>query len=196
MNQRHLTDDRLIEICLAGSAAPQPDPHLVTCGECERRRAALTEMLAQVSEATAIEADAAFPAERLARQQARILQRVDQEGRPGRVIAVPAGHSKEPTVARTRPAARRWVAAAAAAGLFVGLLAGHYAHDLPGGGRLAVAPQIVANDAGSGVAIRAVSTTLSDDEFLGQIVAIGSAGPAALRPLDAVTPRAWDSNIR
>lgn len=197
MNQRHLTDDRLIEICLGGAATPEPDPHLLGCGECELRRAALTEMLGQVSEAAAVEADAAFPAERLARQQTRILTRIDQEGRPGRVIAFPAGHPQEPVAARTRPAASRWVAAAAAAGLFVGLLAGHFAHDLPGGGRLAAAPQIVTNEAGAGVTMRAVSTTLSDDEFLGQIeVAIGSGGPAALRPLDAVTPRAWDSNIR
>jgi tartrate dehydratase beta subunit/fumarate hydratase class I family protein len=33
----------------------------------------------------------------------------------------------------------------------------------------------------------------SDDELLGQVelAAIG-VGPAALRPLDALTPRAWD----
>ena len=197
MNQRHLTDDRLIEICLAGSATPAPEPHLMTCDECEQRRVTLTEMLGHMADVASAEADAAFPAERLVRQQARILQRVDQEGRPGRVIAFPAGHPQEPVVVRVRPAARRWVAAAAAAGLFVGLLAGHYAPDLPGTGRLAATPQIVANEAGQGVTMRAVSTTLSDDEFLGQIeVAIGNAGPAALRPLDALTPRAWDSNIR
>jgi hypothetical protein len=40
---------------------------------------------------------------------------------------------------------------------------------------------------------RTVVASLSDDELLGQIeLAVGSAGPAALRPLDALTPRAWD----
>jgi hypothetical protein len=39
----------------------------------------------------------------------------------------------------------------------------------------------------------AASISMSDDEFLGQVeAAVGSTGPAALRPLDALTPRAWD----
>jgi hypothetical protein len=40
---------------------------------------------------------------------------------------------------------------------------------------------------------RTVAASLTDDELLGQIeAAVDSAGPAALRPLDALTPRAWD----
>jgi hypothetical protein len=43
-----------------------------------------------------------------------------------------------------------------------------------------------------GVAIRAVSTS-SDDDFYGQVeLAFGSAAPAALRPLDVLTPRVTD----
>jgi hypothetical protein len=43
------------------------------------------------------------------------------------------------------------------------------------------------------VPIGTVAASLSDDELLGQIeAAVGSTGPAALRALDAVTPRAWD----
>ena len=39
----------------------------------------------------------------------------------------------------------------------------------------------------------AVPTTFSEEEFLGQIeLAASRNGPAALRPLDAMTPRAWD----
>jgi hypothetical protein len=195
MNQKHLSDDRLIEICLAGSAAPGAEPHLVSCAECELRRATLTRMLDDISESAVAEADAAFPADRLARQQARILHRIELEGRPGRVIAFPAGQAQEPAVLRTRPASR-WVAGAAAAGLVIGLLAGHLAHDLPGSVRAAPAPQIVSNKVTSptsGGALRPVSATLSDDEFLGQVeLALGSNGPAALRPLDVLTPRAWD----
>jgi hypothetical protein len=196
MKQRHLSDDRLIEICLAGSSTPVNEPHLATCVECDLRRVTLTQMLSEVDHAATAAADAAFPADRLARQQARILQRIDQEGRPGRVIAFRAGHSQEPALLRTRPA-HRWVAGAAAAGLVIGLLAGHLSHDLRGTRRVAAAPQIVANEAGSGIALRPVSTTLSDDEFLGQIeVAVGSGGPMALRPLDVLTPRAWEVAAR
>ena len=41
-------------------------------------------------------------------------------------------------------------------------------------------------------AARTVVASLSDDEFLGQIeLAVGSRARRA-RPLDALTPRAWD----
>lgn len=190
MNPRHLSDDRLIEICLEGAATPATEPHLVACAECELRRETLTRMLEDISESAALEADAVFPADRLARQQARILHRIDLEGRPSRVIAFPAGQPQEPVVLRTRPA-RRWVAAAAAAGLVIGMLAGHFAHELPGAAR--VGPQPLANESGSAVTLRAVATTMTDDEFLGQVeLAIGGNGPVALRPLDVLTPRAWE----
>ena len=65
---------------------------------------------------TTAEADAAFSDERLAKQRARILQRLEQEGRPGRVITFPAAHTQRPPL-RARPG-MRWVAGAAAAGLF------------------------------------------------------------------------------
>jgi len=43
-----------------------------------------------------------------------------------------------------------------------------------------------------GIAVRAVSTS-SDDDFYGQVeLAFGSAAPAALRPLDVLTPRVTD----
>lgn len=196
MNQRHLSDDRLIELSLTGVAAPAEEPHLAACGECEGRRAALMDMLDGIAQTATLEADAAFPAERLARQHARILHRIEQEGRPARVIAFPAGHPQAPVMMRSRPASR-WVAGAAAAGLVIGLLAGHLAHELPGGRRVVAPQQIVSNESGSARALRPVSTTLSDDEFLGQIeVAVDSGGPAALRPLDALTPRAWDVAAR
>jgi hypothetical protein len=187
MNEKHLSDDRLIEMCLAGSPAPA-EPHLAACSDCGQRRAELTEMLGALSDSATIVADDAFPEDRLARQKARILHRIDLEGRLGRVLAFPAVQAHEAAVLRTRPASR-WVAGAAAAGLVIGLLAGHLAHDLPGA-RTPPPPQIAANEP---VTLRAVSTTMSDDEFLGQVeMAIGSNGPAALRPLDVLTPRAWE----
>jgi hypothetical protein len=63
---------------------------------------------------------------------------------------------------------------------------------LPAGQTAGPAPRMVANESGAEMALRAVSTSLSDDEFLGQVEAAGSAGPAALRPLDDMTPRAWE----
>jgi hypothetical protein len=194
---RHLSDERLIELSIAGEAANEVtgragDAHLAVCPECQTRRIDLTALLDEVGGVAAAAADVQFSDERLARQQSRILQRIEQDGRPGRLIAFPAGHPQDPLLVRSRPASR-WVAMAAAAGLVVGLLTGQLIPatqvSTPAG---APAPRMVANESGSGLALRAVSTTLSDDEFLGQVEAAGIAGPAALRSLDALTPRAWE----
>jgi hypothetical protein len=91
---------------------------------------------------------------------------------------------------RSRP---RWAAAAGAvaAAFIVGIFAEHLVHELPGSRRPDTRLAVRAVD--SGPAIRTVVASMSDDELLGQIEqAVGSAGPAVLRPLDALTPRAWD----
>jgi hypothetical protein len=190
MNERHLSDDRLIEMCVAGPAAPAERAHLAGCPRCELRRASIVQILADVDETATRDADAAFPPERLERQQARILQRIDQDGRPGRLVAFPASQPAGTLLLRTRPHAR-WAAAAAAAAFVAGLLTGHLAHDFTIARDPAPA-HVIANDAGSSP-LRAVSTTFSEDEFLGEIEqAAARNGPSALRPLDAMTPRAWD----
>jgi hypothetical protein len=185
MSRAHLSDDRLIEICLGDPFAPLDDPHLLTCDRCERRRVALASTLGDVTARAIEEADERFPAERLVRQHAHIMQQVDHSGRPARVIAFPVGYTSE----SVRPAARRvrrWLAAtgAVAAAFLVGIFTEHLVH-LPLVGR----PEVrVASRTGD-----AVASAISDDELLGQIEqAVISAGPAALRPLDALTPRAWD----
>jgi hypothetical protein len=191
MKRAHLSDDRLIEICLADPLAPIDEPHLRNCERCEHRRLALASTLGDVTERTMSEVDAAFPAERLARQHARIMQQVDHLGRPARVIAFPVGRAQEParpSVRRTR----RWVAAtgAVAVAFLVGIFTEHLAHQLPVGGRVETRLTSRATDT---PVTRTVVASMSDDELLGQIeLAVGSAGPAALRPLDALTPRAWD----
>jgi hypothetical protein len=194
MNQRHLTDDRLIEMCLGAATSASDAEHLVSCTSCDVRRVELVEMLGEVDAVATDDADAAFPADRLARQQARILHRIEQDGRPGRVIAFPAGHAPESSPARTRPTTR-WIAAAAAAGLLIGLVTGHMTHDFTGGGRpipISARAAVVPGEA-AGTTMRAAAAVVTDDEFLGQIeAAVDSTGPAALRPLDVLTPRAWE----
>ena len=188
MNERHLSDDRLIEICVSGPAEPAEGAHLATCATCDARRRSVVEILAELDAAAILEADSAFPPDRLQRQQARIAHRIELDGRPGRVISFPA--SQPPIMARTRPHVR-WAAAAAAAAFFIGVVAGHLAHEFPAREGRSM-PAIVGTEPDSG-SLRAVSTTFSEDEFLGQVeVAAGSNGPAALRPLDDMTPRAWE----
>jgi hypothetical protein len=157
--------------------------------DLSNERQAAAALLAEISAAATAEADAVFTPERLARQQARILHRLDQDGRPGRLLAFP-GHPHDTPALRPRPTSR-WIAAAAAAGLVIGLLAGHLAHDMPG---RAVAPDTAmrATDEPP-AALRAVATSFSEDEFLGQLeLAADRPGGRALLPLHNATPRAWE----
>lgn len=188
----HLTEERLIDVCLGRAAESRDREHVERCAECGRRRDAIARVLSDVRDAAAAEADAAFPAERLARQHARILQRLEHEGRPARIIAFPA-HGTEPSMLRTRPA-MRWIAGAAAAGLVIGLLAGHMAHDFS----IATPARAVAvRPTSEAPTLRAVATTISDEEFLGQLeLAIEGTGGTALRPLDDLTPRVWEVTSR
>jgi hypothetical protein len=199
MTQAHLSDDRLIEVCVLEAPSVAEQQHLGACAHCDARRARLLGLLDDVSGTAAVEADAAFPGERLARQQARILSHLQHDGRPARVIAFPAGHTHEPMVSRTRPSTR-WIAAAAVAGLVIGVVAGRFGHDYSLG-RPGAAPVIVARSAnvpelsvaGSAGSIREVSAAVSDEEFLGQIeIAIDGPAAAALQPLDDLTPRPWE----
>ncbi len=204
MKPGHLSDDRLIEVCLVdgrSEAVSQAEhQHLSACARCDARRVRLQRLLDEVSDTAAAAADAAFPAERLARQQARILAHLQHEGRPGRVIAFPAGHGPlESAVSRTRPGSR-WIAAAAVAGLVVGLVAGRFGHDYSFGrsgparviiARTAEQPELRAT--ASTAAIREVTASISDEEFLNQIeIAIDAPAAAALQPLDDLTPRTWE----
>lgn len=189
MRQHHLPDDRLIALSLAGAPLPVEHEHLESCPLCAERCARLTTMLADVSDVTAAEADALFTSDRLAKQRARILQRIEQDGRPGRVISFPAGPTHRPPL-RERPG-MRWIAGAAAAGLLIGVLADHLAHQFPG--RAAGAPAQAAARPGADPSLQAVSTTISEEEFLGQLeTAIEATGGSALRPLDDMTPRVWE----
>jgi len=187
MSQLHLSDDRLIEIHFDLEVTASDRTHLQECDACRSRRSSLAGTLEDIGTVRAQEADDVFPAERLARQRARIMQRVEQDGRPGRVIAFPAGYGHESAPRRLRPARWGTVAAAVAASFLVGLLADHLAHDLPGSRQ-----SIPSTRVASGPTTQARANA-SDDELLGQVelAAIG-VGPAALRPLDALTPRAWD----
>jgi anti-sigma factor RsiW len=183
----HLSDDRLIEVCFDAVPTDVEEHHFETCDRCSARRTRLQHLLREVSDAAATELSALFPPERLAAQQARILHRVEHDGRPGRVIAFPAVQASEVRPLRTRPAAR-WIAGAAAAGLAVGMLAGHLVHDLPGSRAQRRSAVRTTVNAVPQPTLRAA--VLSDEEFLGQIEQ-ALAGPelAVLRPLDDLTPR-------
>lgn len=186
MTRRHLTEQQLIEVCLWDTAdleRPGQSDHLEHCGECQARRSEFVSLLADASRAAASDTDAAFSDERLARQREAIMERVALASSSGRLINFPAGPSR-PSLPAGPTTGSRWVAAAAAAGLVIGLLGGHLSHNLTGPTTIPPNGPAIAQASPRGSA---------EDELLGQLEStVEETGPSALRPLDALTPVAWD----
>ena len=89
MNGRHISDDRLIDICVNRSAEPDETAHVNVCVKCAGRRAEIIAILSELEDAATSAADSAFPLPRLERQHARILHRVHDDDRPGEILTFP-----------------------------------------------------------------------------------------------------------
>jgi len=174
----HLSDDQLMETyVLAGE-----NRHLALCRPCKTRFDDLVRVLEHVREDAVREADQVFTAERLHHQRDRIVRRLERQGHPADVVPFPTRASGHPVVRVLGPA-RRWVAAAAAAGMAAGLFLGfavdrrtHYAAIVP-------ALQTAATAAAWQAAIA------TDDQFFREIDAalMGSSRAVELRAIDAMT---------
>ena len=123
----HLQDDRLFECYLAQRQGEGADPptaeHLADCESCAARYAELVLLMDGVRAEGEAEADAAFPPERLRAQQQQIARRMEAVGRPARVLSFP-GRVVQSTIRASTLRSPRWTAAAAAAGLFLGIALG------------------------------------------------------------------------
>jgi hypothetical protein len=189
--RRHLDDIAFSELWSSaaagsGAAVAAPDAeHLETCAACRARYEAFTDWLADTRVDAIAAADEVFPAERLAAQQAQIVRRLEALERPARVIAFPK--FAQP-VAHTRSTPQRWIAAAAAAGLIVGLGAGELLDLRRPRFRAPVAEseQIAQVNRGS---VQPISLN-SDDVLLYETES--SPRVEALQALDALTPRVRD----
>jgi hypothetical protein len=109
----HLNDDQFARLW----TSQETHPHLGACADCRARFAAFDGWLLGVGETLRVEADEAFPAERLAVQQAQIARRLEALERPARVIAFPKAAR---AVISGNSHVRRWVTVAAAASLIAG----------------------------------------------------------------------------
>jgi hypothetical protein len=133
------------------------------------------------------EADAIFTPEHLRIQQQQILRRISLVGRPARVLSFPGRLVRRTIDASTSRTAPRWAAAAAAAGLFVGVAVGASfqwrAH--PQGRQLATNTKSVpVSTSGNRPAVVA-----SDDAFLSDLeIALERPHTRELQAFDALTP--------
>ncbi len=194
---RHLSDAALADVWTAASGNPATAPHLESCADCRERYEALTAWLDEVRDEATAEADAAFPADRLAAQHAHILNRLEAMDRPVRVITFP----KFARPIAERPAiSNRWIAVAAAAGLVIGVAIGQwmdFPHRFgpqptrtPETAVTATAPVQQDDD----VMLHTASRTISDEALLSELEAALAMTPSVepLRAIDTITPRSRD----
>jgi hypothetical protein len=206
----HLHEDRLFACYVAARTGEPPDPpiaeHLLTCEACAGRYAELTAFMDAVRAEGDAEADRVFTPERLWSQQQQIMRRLEHVGRAPRIISFP-GRVGRRVVGATR-VAPRWLAAAAAAGLFVGVAVGGMLFDATIGApepttlmarskpprRMTPPPVRVTSPASvveapqpAPVAVKPAATS-DDDTFLSELENALQHRPRELQPYDALTP--------
>jgi len=186
----HLSDAQFAKYWADDKVQGVAHPHLAACDACRARYEAFERWVAGIGEELRDEADEAFTGERLAVQQSQIARRLEALGRPARVLAFPkaaraviSGHSH----------VRRWVTAAAAAGLIAGLSLGQVVplrHAITEH-RVGPGPVFTSSDAGQRAGqIRAVTTSQNDDELLSDDFTRPRV--SALSALDDMTPHVRD----
>lgn len=198
---RHLHDDRLVDCYVTERHGEALDPpvaeHLSDCPSCSARYLELAQFLDGLREEGDAEADALFTPERLRAQHQQIARRLEAIARPARVISFPRRLVRRTISASTSRMAPRWVAATAAAGLFVGVALGAGyewgAHARSVSARSA-RPSLAA-DAGRSTRVAPVTargdsaSDLADDVFLSELeIALERHHTRELQAFDAFTP--------
>ena len=191
----HLDDSAIAAVwtdsTLEGRRAAHP--HLAVCPTCRTRFEHFSESLEEMRVEAAAEVDALFPAERLAAQHAQIFRRIEAAERPARVIKFP---KFSPVLTSRTSHASRWVAAAAAAGLMVGVGVGQMM-DLRHLGRTPAAgveARMAVSQRPAEPSPMAVTASAGADEaFLIDLDAsLSRPSVPELRALDDLTPRAGE----
>jgi anti-sigma factor RsiW len=192
----HLSDDRLLDCYLDEREETTVDPrvaeHLTDCEPCSARYAELIRLLDTARSEAELEADAVFTPDRLRLQQQQIARRIEQTNRSGRVISFPAPMARRTMTVSTARTAPRWIAAAAAAGLFVGVALGASYRwtgvPRPGSARGAATAR---SSQMAPVAVRInTSQVAADDAFMSELeMALDRPRTRELIAIDALTPR-------
>jgi hypothetical protein len=190
LGRGHLDDREFARLWTTGGG----HPHLDGCATCRARFEEFDRWVLGIGDELRIEAESAFPVERLTAQQAQITRRLEAMEHPARVLAFPKAAR---AVINGHSHVRRWVTVAAAAGLIAGVGLGqvlgiHRALD-----RTSALPSSVTqigstNSARANTSVKQVSVT-GDDDFLADADAFSRPRVSnALLPLEDITPHVRD----
>jgi hypothetical protein len=204
---RHPTDDLLIALYFGdggdGAADERGDArqHLHGCEACTWRYTELTAPLERLRQDAASEADEVFTEQRLDAQRSAIHDRLEHGARSPKVIPFPGAAATVDRAIGHRHPALRWVAAAAAAGLLLGVTASHFLDATLSGNRPAASVGTIARSRLSPgpqqvSAVYNRQAAAGDEDFLGAVdAAVGRQQIAELRALDELTPHAREGIV-
>jgi hypothetical protein len=202
----HIQEDQLYEFYLAEQFGEQVDPaaadHIMSCTTCRSRYAEMSDFFAGMRHEVDAEADEIFTHERLVAQQSEIVRRLDAQ-RSAKVISFP-GHVTQQIASTSSRVAPRWLAAAAAAGLFVGVAVGGMILSPVWGdrptliqlARVKPAPRVAPLSAPR-VAAPVAPVAADDDAFLMELeFALQHPRTRELQAFDALTPHVREIGSR
>lgn len=211
---RHLDDTRIHECYFNEHGGESMDPraadHFAECPRCAARYRELASFMDGLSAEAALETAQVFTPERLQLQQQQIARRLDLLGHAARVITFPSRLAADTAQAGRMASAAiriapRWLAAAAAAGLFVGMVVGSF-YDFgvrptprppSPAASLRSSPQPPVSMVPPPNLARPVDVSSNDEAFLSQIeLALGGPRTRELQPFDAMTPRVQEISTR
>lgn len=181
----HPHDDRLFECYLALRQGETADPptaeHLADCDSCAARYAELAAFMDTVRTEGEADTDAVFTSERLHAQQQQIARRLETVGRPARVLSFPS-RFVQGTIRASTMRSPKWTAAAAAAGLFLGIALGaSYEWDWQ--------PRRAASPLTARARVVPVPDNAADEAFMSELdMAIDRPRTRELAAFDAFTP--------
>lgn len=194
---RHLHEDRLFECYTAERGGEGLDAraaaHLAECAECRARYDELATFMDGLRQDAGDETDAIFTHDALRVQQQHIMRRIEHLGHPARVLSFPGRVVRRHFASASGRVAPRWTAAAAAAGLFIGVGVGvvYDSRNHPATpNTLAMTIARPARQATPVVAVAGPPPVADDDAFLSEIeTVLGGPHNQELLPFDALTPR-------
>jgi len=193
---RHLQEDRLFECYAAEQGGESLDPraaaHLDECADCRARYDELAHFMDGLRQEADDDTAAVFTPDALRVQQQHIMRRIEHLGHPARVLSFPGRVVRRHFAATGGRVAPRWTAAAAAAGLFIGVGVGvvfdSRNHAAPNPMAMTIARP--ARPAAPVVAVASPAPVADDDAFLSEIESVlGGPHNQELLPFDALTPR-------
>jgi hypothetical protein len=193
----HLLEERLFDCYLAETAGEPLDPrladHLADCGPCAARYADLAAFMDDLRAQGAHDAEQIFTPDRLRHQHQQIMRRIAHAAQPARVISFPERIVRR-TMNRSFGGSRtapRWIAAAAAAGLFIGVAVGasfQFAARERSTATQTLARQTPSRSVSAGPRVTAAQIA-ADDAFLSDLeVALERPHTRELLAFDALTP--------